>query len=114
MKSISKQSQVLLPLLHVLESLKHEKRVIIFAHLDSQTQDAICRAIAEVLRSEKIPIRKRINLREKIKSAEEEFRYLADTRKSSKQKRKKLTQVGGGPMTHMIKATIPVMMHIFD
>ena len=107
------RKQVMLPLLHVLKSLKPEHRVILLAHLDDVTRDGLYEAIDTVLRSDRLPFRKRLFLKSKLAPYKEQLRYLADRKRSSREKRKRLPQIGGGPMSYVLKEAIPLMLSIF-
>lgn len=108
-----KRSKVVLPLLHVLKSIKPEQRQIILAHLDDSARDALYQTIGEVLRSDRVPFAKRLFLKSKLGPHRNDFRYLASPNKSATQKRKKLAQIGAGPMTHLLRTAIPLLMNLF-
>lgn len=113
MAGIGKQSRVLLPLLEVLKSVKPEQRVIILAHLDDPTRDVLYKTIGRVLKSSKLPISKRLFLKSKLAPFKTELRELVDDRKSSRQKKKRLTQMGAGPMSYVLRAAIPLILNTF-
>jgi hypothetical protein len=107
---------VLLPLLHVLKSLKPDYRVIILSHLDDATRDAIYKTITQVLSSDKVPAKRRLYLKSRLSPYKNHLRYLA-TCKPGKRcqhlKKKRLTQIGGGPMSHVLKTAIPLLLNLF-
>lgn len=119
MKKVSKKSKVskrneeLLALLHVLKSIEPNQRVIVMAHMDNKTKDGIYKTITRVLKSGKVPIDERILLKKELGPYKKEFRYLSDKKKSVRPKTKKLTQVGGGPMTPILKLAIPLLLDLF-
>jgi hypothetical protein len=104
---------VVLPLLHVLKSVKPEHRVILLAHLDDSSRDALYEAINQVLCSEKIPVRKRLFLKSKLEPYKGHLRYLADAKKGPVGKKKRLAQIGGGPMTHVLREAVPLLLDLF-
>lgn len=111
MPPLNKKS--LLPFLHVLKSLKARDRIIILAHLDDETRDSIYKTISQVLRSNKVPIQNKLYLRDKLKSHKDNLRYLINQKKSSTQKKKKLTQIGGSPLSVLLNTALPLMLNLF-
>ncbi len=103
-----------MPLLHVLRSLKPEKRVILLAHLDDGTRDRLYETISHVLRSDKVPFAKRLFLKSKLGPFKKDLRYLADTRRTSTQKKRRLAQIGGGPMTHVLGTAISLLLNLYS
>jgi hypothetical protein len=108
-----RKKNVLLPLLHVLKSINPEQRVIILAHMDEKTRDAIYETITHVLTSDHMPIDKRILLKNELGAHKKDLRYVIDKKKGSLQRRKKLAQIGGGPMTPVLKLAIPLLLNMF-
>ncbi len=111
-KSPSRKSS-LIPLLHVLKSLKSSDRVIILAHLDDHTRDAIYKTVSKVLKSKKVPIQNRIHLRDNLCSFKSDFRYLMSKDSSPIQKKRKLTQLGGNPLSLILDTALPLMLDLF-
>ncbi len=108
-----KQKTQLLPLLNVLKSLKSSDRVIILAHLDDETRDGLYVTINTVLKSEKVPIETRLKLQNKLKHHQDCIKHITSDKTSPKTKKKKLTQLGGGPMKSIIQAALPMMLNLF-
>ena len=103
----------MLPLLHVLRTIRPEQRVILLAHFDDQTRDALYATIGQVLKSNKVPIRNRLLLKAKLFAHKDKLRYLADKKKTSTSKRRKLAQIGGSPMKYILKTAIPLLLNLF-
>ena len=111
---VGKKQSLILPLLNVLRSVKADARQIILAHLDDKTRDLIYETIAKVLQSgEKIPPRRRANLKFQLSPYKDDLRVITHPKKSTKQKRKRLEQIGGKPMQHIIAAAIPLLLNLF-
>lgn len=110
---IGAKGKVILPLLNVLRSIKPEQRQILLAHFDDSTRDLIYNTISEVLKSERIPLRQRLSLKTKLDPFKSDLRYLTHPRKGKSGKKKRLNQIGGGPMNHILKAAIPLLLNIF-
>jgi len=105
--------QELLPLLEVIRSLKDEQRVIVLAHLNDVSLDGIYRAITETLQTERIPIKKRVKLRSQLEPYKNEFRTLSGVSKGTpRMKKRALMQVGGGPMSYLLKEAVPFLLDI--
>lgn len=111
-KSVRVKS-VLLPLLHALKGVRPDHRVILMAHFDDKTRDALYETITNVLRSEKVPFEKRLFLKTKLAEHRDDLRYLSNKKKSSKQKQKRLAQIGGGPMSHVLDLAIPLLLNLY-
>ena len=103
----------LVPLLHVLKSMKPEQRVIILAHFDSHTRDGLYRTITGVLQSKKMSLRQKRSLKKKLLPFKSDVRVLTNRGGSSSRKRRKLMQFGGAPMSHVLRAAIPLLLNIF-
>jgi hypothetical protein len=108
-----RKKKIMLPLIHVLQSLPHDKRVIILSHLDDKTRDAVLETVTTVLRSEKLPFKKRRELARKLAPYKKDFRYISDSGKSQSGKRRKLSQLGAGPMQYVLRAAVPLLLNIF-
>jgi len=108
-----KKLRVILPLLHALKSVRPDHRVILMAHFDDKTRDSLYEIITNVLRSEKVPFEKRLILKSKLAAHKSNLRYLSDKGKSSSQKQRRLAQIGGSPMTHVLKLAIPLLLNLF-
>lgn len=102
----------LLPLLSALRSMKPDHRVIVLSHFDDKTKDAIYATITNVLTSKKIPIEDRLNLKSRLCKHKDDLRVITCKHKSHCQKRKKLAQVGGGPMGHVLNQAIPLLLDL--
>lgn len=110
-KALSKKS--LIPLLHVLKSIKSSDRVIILAHLDDKTRDAIYKTVSQVLKSKKLPIQNRLHLRDKLNTFKTDFRYITSSNGCQSKKKKKLTQLGGNPLSLVLDNALPLMLDLF-
>lgn len=110
---IGKKQQVMLPLLHVLKSIKPAHRIIILAHLDDKTRDALYATIMRVLQSSKVPLETRLKLKSQLKKYQKDLRYLADRSKSDRVKKRKLVALGGSPMRQVLNTAIPLLMNMF-
>lgn len=103
----------LIPLLHVLNTLKPEHRIILLAHFDDKTRDGLYQTIQKVLVSDRMPLRKRLFLKTKLAPYKREFLQLARDARSNVKKKKTLTQVGGSPMRYVLQAAIPLLLNTF-
>ncbi len=109
----NKKKKVVLPLLHVLNSLSPDKRTIILAHLDFRTLDDLYQVTKHVLHTPKLPDLSREYLGKKLLPFKDTFRYLGNDAKSRGSKRKKLMQVGGGPFKHILATAIPLLLDTY-
>ena len=94
--------------------MKPAHRIIILEHLSDRSRDDLYATISKVLAdSPKMPYKKRISLKHKLEPYKEHFRYLGNGQNKPRSKRKTLAQVGGGPMTHMLNAALPLLLDLY-
>lgn len=111
--ALGKSANIILPLLNVLRTIKPDQRQILFAHFDDKTRDQIYKVIGEVLKSQRVPVRERLSLKGKLKPFKKDLRYLTESKRSKVQKRKRLSEIGGKPMNHILKTAIPLLLNLF-
>ena len=109
----SSKRKVLLPLLAILKKMHANDRMILLSHLDDVTRDSIYEMIAHVLRSNSLPMRKKLFLKSKLAPYKNDIRFLADTRKSSKLKKRRLTEMGGAPMGFIVRTAVPLLLNLY-
>lgn len=102
----------ILPLLSILRSIRPEQRIILLSHFDLKTKDAICSAISFTLSTEKLSKQKK---RRMVKKLEPHMREILPIIRQTPvaARRKRLMQVGAGPMKHILNATIPLLLDVF-
>ncbi len=108
-----KERTIILPLLNALKTMKPDDRVIVMAHLDDKTRDAIYSTIDSVLRSKKVSTVERKLLAQRLAPHKDTFRYLINSKKGAVGKKRKLSQIGGAPFNYVLKTAIPLLMDIF-
>lgn len=111
----NRQREWILPLFHVLSRLKPDHRVILLAHLDNASRDSLYAAINSVLKDKggRLPFRRKLRLRNKLKPYKRHFRHLCSEGESSGCKKRRLAQVGGAPMGYVLKEIIPLLMDVY-
>lgn len=109
----SSRAKQLLPLLRALQAVPPAFRVIILSHFDDKTRDGIYETINTTLQSEHVPFRKRLFLRSKLANFRREFRTLSNPKASSSEKKRKLCMVGAGPMQHLLRAAVPLLINTY-
>ena len=102
-----------LPFLHVLNSMKPEHRIILFEHLDDVSRDRIYHLVTRVLTSTKVPMRKRMFLKSKLSDDKDTLRTVMNPKKSTARKAAALCSIGGGTMTHVLRAALPMVMNLY-
>ena len=107
------QTENFLALLHVLNSMKHEHRVVLLEHLSDTVRDRIYKLITHILTSTHIPLRKRVFLKNQLGEDKEATRVFLNPKASSAQRRMTLCRVGGGPMKYMLRAALPVLLDMY-
>lgn len=100
----------ILPLLEALKTVKPHFRVILLGHLDDRTRDALYQTVTKVLRADH-DRRSKLRLRKLLGAYKDQLRDLgAESRKSANHKKKTLAQIGAGPMSHVLKSAIPLLL----
>ena len=112
MSPLIRNKRVLLPLLHILKSMRSDHRVILMSHLDDEARDAIYQTIFKTLTSSKVPLRKRLFLKSKLLPYKSHLRYLASSSKPSRAKKRRLAQMGGGAMSDVLRVAIPLLINL--
>ena len=107
------RKKLILPLLDTLKSLPPDRMKILLSHLDDQTRDALYETITYTLSSEKVPFRKRLFLQSQLRPYRNDIRLLASRKVGSSVKKARMAQLGGGPMTHVLRTAIPLMLNTF-
>lgn len=92
--------------------MKPHLRVIVVSHLNDKTKDGLYKTVTHVLRTKKMPIEERLKLRSKLGPYKNEFRHLSQRNASKRSKEQVLAQLGAGPMTHVIKSAIPLLLDL--
>ena len=105
------RKQTLLPLLEVLKTIRPEKRIILLSHFDDQTRDGIYKTIVDVQSSARVPKSKRKRVVKTLAPFKKQLNVIAGKRYSRGAKNKSLAQMGGGPMTKVLKTAIPMMLN---
>jgi hypothetical protein len=104
-----RQIRKTLPLLDVLKRASHGQSCILLAHLDEEGCNAVYDCVAIVLSGKNISKRKRSSLLRILEADRQNLRFIANPKKSLRQKRKKLTQVGGS-IKHILTSAIPILL----
>lgn len=103
----------LLPMLQVLKYMKPSDRIIVLSHMDDNTKDDLYKTITHVLTSDMVPPRKRKHLTDKLAPYKKILHYLRSPTASAISKRKKVVQLGGDPLTYVLKAAVPMFVNLF-
>ena len=110
-----KQRKTILPLLNVLETLSGDDRVIVLAHLDDCSRNALTSLISMVIRSKHTHDIERALLRQELAPYKKDVRYLIDTKfKNKKKKKEHLVKIGGGPLRTILQTGIPILLKLFQ
>jgi len=114
-------SQSFLPFLSALKKLSPDDRVIVLSHLDFKTRDALYKTIVAVLRSRRIPLPRRKELKVQLSPYKQELRQISrqyGRGRTKKPKRKtvnqQLARLGGEPLGIVIDAAIPLLLNVFS
>ncbi len=111
MRLRSRRVRQFLPFLAVLQRMRPEHRVIILSHLDDATRDQLYETIRYVLRSDRVPFRRRLFLHSKLADHQKDLCYLTDRSKTSALKKKRLLQMGSGALSHVLRVAVPALYH---
>ena len=89
--------------------MKPSHRKIIIAHLDNDSLDCICEAITNILHNPNLTPHQLNKLRKQLSPYKNSLRYLS--KKNRKNKKKKLIEIGGNPLTYILSAAIPLLIN---
>jgi SOS response regulatory protein OraA/RecX len=107
--------KLVLPLLGILKKLNSADRVIILSHLDNVSRDKLYETINHVLsKKSALPEVKKKQLKKKLWNFRADLRFLSHKSRSPKEKRRRLLQMGGGPMGYVIKTAIPLLLNLYS
>ncbi len=106
--------EVIIPLLDVLKRMPANDRVIILAHLDSATRDKIYTVITKVLQADSHSSRRKKALCQILTPYKDDLRFICCKRNSRQGKQRKLTQLGGKPLGHLLRAALPALVKVFQ
>lgn len=81
--------------------------------MDDDTRDGIYETISHVLLSQKVPMVKRKFLKRKLNAYKHQLRRVSSDKVSKQNKKRQLVQLGGGPMTYVLNAAIPLLLSYF-
>lgn len=112
---LASRRKLVLPLLGVLKKLNSSERVIILSHLDSVSRDKLYETINLVLSSSSnLPANKKRQLRKKLWNYRDDLRFLSRKKRSPREKRRRLLQMGGNPMGYLLKTAIPLLLNLYS
>lgn len=97
----------LIPMLQVLKSMKADDRIILLNHMNDRAKDALYKTITTLLTSKSLSAKKRKLLQKKLEPV---------AKKSPKgvvAKRKALVQLGGSPLSYVLKTALPLYLNLF-
>jgi hypothetical protein len=107
-----KYLQDILPFIHTFKTLRPAQRVILLAHLDDKSCNLLCECCANVLHNSKIPTAKRKRLSKALLPHKAALRQLVHPSGSLTAKRKKLYQLGGGPLSLILGTALPLLVDL--
>lgn len=104
----------MIPLVKSLKRLSRENRIAYLSHVSDKTRDQLSQVILEVLRKYNGATDDRAaELHEKLRPYKKQISDFTDQRKSGRVRRKRLEQIGGGPMSHILRAALPLLNDLF-
>ena len=109
---LKKKAKKLLPLYLLLKQLPSKKRTELLQYLDEESAESLYEAVHNILTNPIIGPTQRRRLYRVLKPHKVTLRYLGDKRKSKKQKRQKLAQIGGNPLALILSTAIPILTEI--
>ena len=102
-----------IPLFQVLKELKPYQRQIILDHLDNTSCKSVASCVASLLKkSSKVSPQQKKAIALAVKAQKNHFEKIISPGKNSKQLKKDLTRVGGGPLGLILGAAIPLLVDL--
>ena len=109
---LKQKAKRLLPLFSLLKQLSPKKRTEVIQYLDENCVQSLCEAIHNVLHNQSIGQKQQKKLKRTLSPHKAALRYLGDARRSGKQKRVKLMQIGGNPLALILSTVIPIISEV--
>lgn len=106
------KAKKLLHLFSLLKQLPSKKRIELLQYLDESCVQNIYEAVHNILHNQSIDQKQQKKLKKALQPYKTVLRYLGDKRKPEKQKRLKLTQIGGNPLALILSAAIPIISEL--
>ena len=103
------QLRKIFPLLKVLNRLKPDDLTVILEFLNTRGCEAVCDCVKNAIHNQHISTKNKKKLKKRLVKDKQIYYRLIKGRKASKQKQKKLVQVGGSAVGLIISAVLPVL-----
>lgn len=108
----TKKIKKLLPFLQTMKEMRPAHRTIMLNHLDDESAENICEAAANVLRNDNLTQKQKTRLRRYLNPHKSTLRYITKKQVSIKNKKKKLSQIGGNPLSFILSTAIPLLLSV--
>ena len=103
----------IVPFLQTLKKIPNPStRSIVLSHLDEDACEMLCGAIYNVFFNNRVPDKKKRRLAKILRPHAEPLTALSERRGNTAFKKKKLAQIGGGPLTTILGTAIPLFLSV--
>lgn len=102
----------ILPALKVLQRIGPEERQTLIPFLPTNVTNGIYECIYNATCNSELPMRLRKYIKKNTIADAEQYKYLLKPNKSVRKRQKRLIQIGGGGLGHILNAVVPVLSHI--
>ena len=107
------KAKKVLPLLRVLQDFKPKsRRSILLSHLDDEACEALYEAVANVMLNDRLHPDVRAKLKRVLKANKEPLTVMSDAEADPTLKKRHLSQMGGGALSLILSAAIPVLVDL--
>lgn len=108
-KQSTRIASSILSFLQALKGLRPAHRTVLLSHLDENSCETLYETISNVLCNTNITSSQRRRLKKQLTPHKDTLRFLSCKRKSPQAKKKRLTQMGGFPITTILSTAIPLL-----
>ena len=111
-QSRQKKLQNLLPMLQSLKKASPKNRGVLLSHMDNSSRQGLYETIHNVLYNPRISPTTQAQLKKKLYPYKNDLRYLSNSSKSNKERKKRLSRMGGFPWDTILSTAIPLLLSL--
>lgn len=104
-----KKKTKLAPLLQALKNASEEDRLSICKHLDSTGCEKVFEGVFNALHNKKVDLGFRAQLKKDLAQHKNGLRYICKSNKPTERKKRRLIQLGEGPIRCILAAVLPLL-----
>ena len=106
-----KRLSVMIPLLETLKQMDNKQQTLLLDHLDDNAYDMIYDSVARTL--QKVKKGERDKFSEMLSPFKQDLQHVIRRSKGGGVKKKVIKSIGGGPLTSLLSAAVPILVELF-